>query len=107
MEERAKGKRQTVLGDTLTVHLNPEDVGNARIEIYIKLPRVKHVTIAGSGIVEVVDGIKSGAPASLCHGRLGFFVRNHKLFSDCNHPEREWYHILHPNPTQYLCFLLI
>jgi hypothetical protein len=49
--------RTTVSGETLTVHLNPEEFGNARIEIYIRVPKVKRVTIAGSGVVDVVDGI--------------------------------------------------
>jgi hypothetical protein len=55
--------KTTVCGDTLNVLLRPEDVGNARIEIYIKVPRVKHVTIAGSGKVEVIDGLNGDLQA--------------------------------------------
>ncbi|HEX6890399.1 MAG TPA: DUF2807 domain-containing protein [Chryseolinea sp.] len=52
--------RTTVSGDTLNVHLSAEELGDARIEIYIRLPKVKKITIAGSGVVEVVEG--TGAP---------------------------------------------
>ncbi|HMG93774.1 MAG TPA: DUF2807 domain-containing protein [Chryseolinea sp.] len=52
--------RTTVSGDTLNVHLNPEELGNARVEIYIRVPKVKKVTIAGSGVVDIVDGIGPG-----------------------------------------------
>jgi hypothetical protein len=52
--------RTTVTGDTLNVHLNPEEIGNARIEIYIRVPKVKKVMIAGSGVVDIVDGIGPG-----------------------------------------------
>src|SRR5215204_6453970 len=36
--------KTTVSGDTLSIHLNPEEIGNARIEIYIRVPNVKNVT---------------------------------------------------------------
>jgi hypothetical protein len=52
--------RTTVSGDTLSVHLNAAELGNARIEIYIRVPKVKKVTIAGSGIVDVVEGAGPG-----------------------------------------------
>jgi hypothetical protein len=49
--------RTTVAGDTLTVHLlDLEEVGNAKIEIYIRSPKVKKVIMAGSGQVEIIDG---------------------------------------------------
>lgn len=52
--------KTTVSGDTLNVHLNPEDFGNSKIEIYIRIPKVKKVVIAGSGIVDIVDGVGPG-----------------------------------------------
>ena len=52
--------KTVVSGETLNVHLNPEEVGNAKIEIYIRVPRIKKVTITGSGRVEIVDGLLPG-----------------------------------------------
>ena len=52
--------KTTVSGDTLNVYINPEEFGNAKIEIYIKIPKVKRVVIAGSGIVDIVDGVGPG-----------------------------------------------
>ena len=49
--------KTTVSGDTLNVQLlDPGEVGDAKIEIYIRLPKVKRVIIAGSGQVEIIDG---------------------------------------------------
>ena len=49
--------RTTVTGDTLNVHLlDPEEIGNARIEIFIKSPKVRRVIMVGSGEVNVIDG---------------------------------------------------
>ena len=77
--------RTTVSGETLNVHLNPDEVGNARIEIYIKGPKVKRVIIAGSGIVDVVEGI---GLASCRQQRMAMttFVHKTKLFSHFDHP---------------------
>ena len=52
--------KTTVSGDTLNVHVNPEELGNSKIEIYIRIPKVKKVVIAGSGIVDIVDGVGPG-----------------------------------------------
>jgi len=52
--------KTVVSGETLNVHLNPEEVGNAKIEIYIRVPRIKKVTITGSGRVEIIDGLLPG-----------------------------------------------
>jgi len=52
--------KTTVSGDTLNVHINPEEFGNAKIEIYIRVPKVKRVVIAGDGIVDIVDGVGPG-----------------------------------------------
>lgn len=48
--------KTTVTGDTLNVYLDPQEVGNAKVEIYIRLPKVRRVVIAGSGQVNVIDG---------------------------------------------------
>ena len=49
--------KTTVSGDTLNVHLlNPDELGNTKIEIYIRMPKVKKVILAGSGHVEIIDG---------------------------------------------------
>ena len=49
--------KTTVLGDTLNIHLlDPAELGNAKIEIFIKSPKVKRVIMAGSGQVEIIDG---------------------------------------------------
>ncbi len=52
--------KTVVSGETLNVQLNPEEVGNAKIEIFIRVPRIKKVTITGSGRVEVIDGLLPG-----------------------------------------------
>ena len=52
--------KTVVSGETLNVYLNPEEVGNAKIEIYIRVPRIKKVTLTGSGRVEVIDGLLPG-----------------------------------------------
>ena len=53
--------KTTVLGDTLNIHLLDADhLRDAKIEIYIKSPKVKRVIIAGSGQVDVIDGINPG-----------------------------------------------
>jgi hypothetical protein len=49
--------KTTVLGDTLNIHLlDPAELGTAKIEIFIKSPKVKRVIMAGSGQVEIIDG---------------------------------------------------
>ena len=49
--------KTTVLGDTLNIHLlNPAELGNAKIEIYIRSPKIKRVIMSGSGQVEIIDG---------------------------------------------------
>jgi len=49
--------KTTVSGDTLNVDLiDLKDLRDAKIEIYIRLPRVKKVIMAGSGQVEIIDG---------------------------------------------------
>ena len=49
--------KTTVSGDTLNIHLlDRADLGNAKIEIYIRLPKIKRVIMAGSGQVEIIDG---------------------------------------------------
>ena len=49
--------KTTVLGDTLNIHLlNPAELGNAKIEIYIRSPKIKRVIMTGSGQVEIIDG---------------------------------------------------
>lgn len=47
--------KTTVTGDTLNVYIDPAELGSAKIDIYIRLPKVKRVVIAGSGQVNVVD----------------------------------------------------
>lgn len=53
--------KTTVTGDTLNVHLlDAEGLRNAKIEIYIRSPKVKRVIMAGSGQVDVIDGFSPG-----------------------------------------------
>jgi hypothetical protein len=52
--------KTTVSGDTLNVLVNPEELGDSKIEIYIRIPKVKKVVISGSGIVDIVDGVGPG-----------------------------------------------
>lgn len=46
----------TVVGDTLSIHVD-QKLGNAKVEIYVRLPKVKKVKIAGGGVVDVIDGV--------------------------------------------------
>src|SRR5262245_13870327 len=49
--------KTTVIGDTLNVQLlDPGEHKNAKIEIYIRSPKVKKVIMAGNGQVDVIDG---------------------------------------------------
>jgi hypothetical protein len=49
--------KTTVSGDTLNVNLiDLKDLRDAKIEIYIRLPRVKKVIMAGSGQLEIIEG---------------------------------------------------
>ncbi len=46
----------TVTAGTLTLYLDPRELGHARIEIYVSLPVIKKISIRGGGNVELIDG---------------------------------------------------
>ncbi|MBA4053304.1 MAG: hypothetical protein C0490_01190 [Marivirga sp.] len=48
--------KTTVSEGTLTIFLDTENLGDAKVEIYVNLPVVKRISILGGGNVELIDG---------------------------------------------------